>query len=359
MPLSNPALPRAPGFPWRKILLGVLILALPVLWWVAQGLRPKAPSSDVPREARVTRASGRNLLDRVPTSAVGVAQEMPAPEVRVVETPSAAAPVDTSARDQVVEQLTRDNQALLARLKALEGRQPMPQGKPPAHGDQGATQRREARLKEEDEARTTLDVWSAPREAQKTGVQTPATPYSVPPGTQIDCQTEYEVTNQAPGAFRAWVTRPVYAARGALVIPGGSKLLMRTAATSIAGDQRLPVRVDTLTFPNDRYVRFEAATVADQHGAAGFQDQIDRRLPMLFASILLTGVLRSGSGVMAGYSGDAGERVAGSVISETASQGTQQVRQVIRTEPIMTIRPRYACVVLLEQELVLDGPYVD
>jgi hypothetical protein len=70
--------------------------------------------------------------------------------------------------------------------------------------------------------------------------------------TLIPCVTEMEVTNQTPGAFRAYVTPSVRAPNGAVVIPQGAFLVMQPAGQTIVGDERMGVNASTLTFPDGR-----------------------------------------------------------------------------------------------------------
>ena len=362
VPTGPMRIPQNGGFPWRTVVVGLGVLLLPVLVWVMLALLPQAKSSTPTPQATIAKASGRNLLADVRASAVGVPQEEPTPATAAPAPQTNHAPVDTSQKDRVIDRLNSDVAALnkeVERLRAQlkSGNNGTPKG---AKVDEAKAREAAERQREADEARKTLDVWTAKAEDLKAGIQSLKTPYSLPPTTLIHCVTEMEVTNQASGAFRALVTESVRTASGTVVIPPMSKLLMRQEGKSIFGDERIGVRVDTLTFPDDQYVSFKKATVGDQQGASGFKDQIDRRWPSLFASIVLTGVLRSGTGLITGgYGGDTASRVGGSIAGETANQGQQQVKQVLRTEPILTIRPHYPCEILLEEELVLTRAWAD
>jgi hypothetical protein len=74
--------------------------------------------------------------------------------------------------------------------------------------------------------------------------------------------------------------------------------------------------------------------------------------------VVLTGVLRGGTTIVAGgYGGSAADRVGGAVAQDAASEGTRQVRQNMRTDPTITVPPLYSCSILLEDELILTRSY--
>lgn len=356
-------LPSGVHPPWKRIIILGLLVLVPVGFWLAGGFSQRRTRKTPEPQAMLVRPAGKSILDELPKSYRGVAQDGDyAPSPPVVQ----QVPVDTSAKDEQIDGLTRLLQDANARIKALEEARKAPPAPQARAEDPEARERREAakrraeeRRKEDDHARETLVVWQAKKEDREKDVQQLSTPYSLPPSTLIPCVTEMQVTNQAPGAFRAFITQPVRSPRGEVVIPQGSVLVMEPSGKTIFGDTRLSVQASTLTFPDGRFLKFPKATVGDETGAAGFSDQIDRRWGSLFASILLTGVLRSGTTLAGGYGGDPLERVGGAVAGETAQQGTQQVRQALRTEPILTIRPAYRCELLLQSELVLTRAYED
>jgi type IV secretory pathway VirB10-like protein len=354
-------IPSRPGFPWRRLVtVAAILLAIP-LFWVVMAFVPKETKPRQLPEVKTQRSTGRNFLEGKKTSAVGVPVEEPIPpEVNGTPAPviQATAPVDGLDKDELIRQLREDNQRLNALRKQQSSQPPgVPRVTSNPKDDERAREAAE-RKKEDADARKTLDVWSAKIDEKKGTLHTMTTPYSLPPTTRIDCETEEPISNQVDGAFRAYVTRPVRAANGATVIPPTSKFLMRPAGKSVFGDEWLGVQADQLVFPDDSYVKLTKGTVGDQHGAAGFKDQIDRRIGTALLGSLAIGALKGGSSLVGGgygggYSGDASERVAGSVASETANQSTKQVQQFIRTDPIITIRGRHPCHFMLEEELTL------
>ena len=161
------------------------------------------------------------------------------------------------------------------------------------------------------------------------------------------------MTNQAPGAVRFFVREAVYdsATGQQVVIPQWSSGLLQVQGTQIFGDERLPVRVTALTLPDGRPLKLASAAVGDPSGMPGFRDQLKRKWGSVLASILVTGVLRGGTTIVAGYGGGPAERIAGALAQEGANEGSQKARQFINTSPVMTIRNGYLGTIMLTEPL--------
>lgn len=363
-------IPASPGFPWWRLALLVVVPVLLILVWVVMGIFPQETTTRPRATGKVTRSAGKNHLDGLPTSNMGVAEADSRPAASPPTAPAAPAAKETGGVDQeaLIAHLREDNRRLnaLARQSPGAAKTSSP-NQARAVDPQVAERRAEAKRladeqrKEAEAARKTMDIWTAPKDQPTTGLKGLRTPYSLPPGTEIACQTERQITNQVQGSFRGYVTRPVRAANGAIVLPAMSRLLMRSAKGSVFGDEWLAIEITTVTFPDDTYVEFTDATVGDDTSAAGFKDQVDRRIGTALLGSVLTGALRGGSAIVSGVGvgTDAGAKVAGSVVSETASQGSQQVRQHLRSDPILTIRAGHACHLLLSQEMVLSRGWPD
>lgn len=189
-------------------------------------------------------------------------------------------------------------------------------------------------------------------------------PYSLAPSEVIEGLTSMAISSDTPGAFVVVVSKdvPDTATRTHNVLPKGSKFVVRPRGKLIFGDERIDVETQTLTFPGGSWLKMVKHTLTDRSGVAGITGEVDHHYGRLFASILLTGVLRGGSTLATGgYSGDAGDRIGGAIIQEGASAGTREVRQQMRTDPTISVANGYTVRILLEDELVLTrsfGKYV-
>lgn len=197
---------------------------------------------------------------------------------------------------------------------------------------------------------------------QKGALKTLTTPWSLPPTTIINCRTSTHLSNEVQGAFLGEVTRTVKTLDGVPVLPQGTKLLGVPTRASIAGDSRMTVAVTKITFPNWTHLDFPKATLADQAGTAGLTGEITRHLARQVFAAVTIGALRAGSTMVGGGLGygmgqDPAAAIGGAVASETAQQGQQTVRQAVNTAPTINVKRSTGCLMILEDELVLPGPY--
>ena len=266
--------------------------------------------------------------------------------------------------------------ALLARIAELERQlkePPKAQTSVATTPKETAEQRKQRRLQEAQERKRLDDekkAWKSGggslkrTEAEMKGtLQSLKTPWSLPPSTKINCRTKTQISNEVQGVFLAEVTRAVKNLQGEVVIPQGTEILGQPAGQSIYGDSRIPASLTTMTFPNRTYMEFPKATMADQAGTAGLTGDVDRHYGRLLVSVVLTGLLRGGSTLVAGGMGysmggqDPAEAIGGAVVGEGTRQGEQTMRQSINTSPTITVERSYGCLIILEKELTLPGPY--
>lgn len=330
----------------KLVYVGLAFVAVATIWILLPGTSQK---SDKPK------AEGNAWIARMvkPSKALqqmrgGYEGEPLNGQPQVVPAPSPAPPIDKSEE----ERLRKENE----RLRELLNRVPKPETKPVQdHGE--AKRLAEERKKREQEKRK-LSVWRAPESKdsqQILQVKYPPSPYSLSPNWRIPCITEGPVSNEVPGSFGVRVRQAVYdSATGRhVVIPQEASMVMAPRQAVLYGDGRLGVSVQTLVFPDASYVQFKGGTGTDQEGHNGFSDRVDRRWGSLFASILLSAVLRQGTTVAGGSYGDPASRFANSVGAEASQQGQKEVRQALRTDPILTIRAGYECTIFLEEPLNL------
>jgi Bacterial conjugation TrbI-like protein len=264
---------------------------------------------------------------------------------------------------------------LRAKVKRLEAAQQSPPQPPPVPTvaaapkppEETAEQRRQRQRERERE----LKAWkpgsgqlARAEEDKGMRLRELKTPWSLPPTWLINCRTEPLLSNESPGMFRAMVTEAVKDVRGRhVVIPQGSWLLLDASGQLLFGDTRIPVKAVLLRFPDGSHLPLQKAGVSDRAGTAGVSDLVDRHYGRLLMSIILTGVLRGGSSVVAGGMGyglggqDPAEAIGGAIASETAQRGGDQVRQVLRTDPTVKVRQSYGCSLMLHEALDLPGPY--
>jgi type IV secretory pathway VirB10-like protein len=350
--LSRPTETRGRHLNKPLIGAGVLLLLGVVMWILLPSFQSRAPAHHrTSGFIMSTMVKPSKALSQLRDSYNGDSLEsQPSP----VTTPPPV--VDRSEE----ERLRKENAQLRELLSRVPKAEPKPVTPAVTH-DNGEAKRLAEERRKQQQADRKLVVWKAPEDkdasSQILQVKHPLTPYSLAPGWKIPCITEGPVSNEVPGSFTVRVRQPVYDSRTGMhvVIPQETTIVAAPRGNAVLyGDGRLGIGLQTLSFPDASYVKLSSATVGNQEGHSGFSDQVDRRLGSLFASILLTGVLRSGTSLVpgGGYN-DPLSRAGNTIASESTSQGEKQVKQFLRTEPILTIRAGYECLIMLEDNVNL------
>jgi type IV secretory pathway VirB10-like protein len=345
----------------RVALVLVLVLALGAVWVLMpkSGTPPATRSWKPPSEMSRMVKDSRGLQQMKVKEKVqenGLLPSQPLPQVPVVDTS------DTDGLKAENARLAKENEQYRALLNKVP---PKVESKTTAPArpavDAAAKQREDERRKLEQTDRKLIVRKASDKDAtaQIMKINYPATEFSLSPGWSVSCQTEGMVSNESPGSFRVRTKNPVYdtATGKHVVIPQESLMVMRQRGTTLFGDSRIAVEVSTLTFPNGSWLKFGAASVQDQTGLSGFTGDIDRHYGRLFASVLLTSVLRGGTSALPYSAGDPLSRVGGSVAQETSREAERQTKQVLRTEPTIVVESGQGCLILLEDAVALPRSF--
>jgi type IV secretory pathway VirB10-like protein len=371
---------RAPGMSPRKIgivvfctgCLVVLYLFAPFESWFSRiwaSFNTPTPST---APVAVTAPTDQDLA--------GLAQhyvpKLPLSPTRAVEAAPVVETPDTSMYDSLKAQYDH-LQGKYADLEAWvkgQGSKPVPQQtntpKATIVDEENKKREEEAKKQRETLLKSKTGFLTRPKDEKVGQLHALKSPYSLAPSETIPCETTMQISSDTPGAFVAIVAKdmPDTATRQQIVIPKGSKFVMKPRGRLIFGDSRVDIQTQTLTFPGGSWLKTPAHTVTDAAGTSGFTGEIDRHYARIFGSVVITGVLRGGTTVATGgYGGDPAERIAGAVAQEGAAEGTRQARQFQRTDPTITIPgPKrqddgtvtmYQCQLLLEEELILTRSF--
>ena len=283
------------------------------------------------------------------------------PLAAVTETkPVESKPLPYDALMKRIDELSDQVSSLLGQGTKPESKSP--ETTPKAKTVDAAQQKRleEAKRRREAMLKSPRTLLTRPKEDKPGMLHALQSPFSLAPSEEIPCETTMAISSDTPGAFVAVVSRdvPDTATRQKNVIPKGSKFVLKPRRKTIMGDSRIDVQAQTLTFPSGPWLKLPAATVTDRAGTAGFTGDIDRHLLRNYGAVILTGVLRGGTTIVAGgYGGSPAERVTGAVAQDAAAEATRDTRQFIRTDPTITVPALYTCRLLLEEELVLTRSY--
>jgi type IV secretory pathway VirB10-like protein len=191
------------------------------------------------------------------------------------------------------------------------------------------------------------------------------TRWSLTPNTIIPILTEAKISNEAPGPSRAIVSEDVKDSetQTITVLPQGAMIGLEPTGKTILGDTRLPMKSTKLSY-RGRYLLMPPAGVGDREGTSGFGDLVDRHPWRIVGLVLATALLRLGSSIsVSGGSGgmETGihEQLAGNVGQEASQEGTREVRQYLRTDPTLVVRPSYQGSIILTEPLELSQPLIE
>jgi type IV secretion system protein TrbI len=197
-------------------------------------------------------------------------------------------------------------------------------------------------------------------------------PYEVTAGMILPAVLVTQGDSDLPGLMTARVRENVYdsASGRYLLIPQGTTLVGAYDSVVTFGQQRLLVAWQRLLFPDGTKLNIGAMPGTDLIGAAGFRDQVDRHYQRVFGSALLLSVMTAGvtlsqEGSRSG--GLAAERSTRDQVKDTLATAlgqnlgevaTEMIRREMNVQPTLRIAPGYRFNVLVNRDLVFEGPYL-
>ena len=356
---------RAPGgYGLRKWVVRtiVIVMGLVVVAWLNQGWFTSKSTAEKVTKVKTQPADPPPALPEFPheyRAKLPVLPPVTAPDAKVEKDDTWK--VQMQAQLAVLQELVKQQQAQLeANAKKSTDTKPDANAVAAKKSAEEAKKAREQAAKALQEARRNPLFHEARHTKDATvGVQSLTNPYTLSAGWLLPILIEDAITNQAPGIAKFVIRSDVKdSATGEhTLVPQGTTGLLRTTGGQLPGTTRFPVTVLSMTLPNGDFVKLPGAHASDQSGKAGFRDQVDNRWLEKFSSILIMSVLKSGTYVSGSMGGGIPERVGGTMASETAQQGQQQVRQVIDTSTIFNVRNGYLGSIRMEEPLVLGKPY--
>jgi type IV secretion system protein VirB10 len=204
-------------------------------------------------------------------------------------------------------------------------------------------------------------------------VRKPISPYEVTAGTILPAVLITQGDSDLPGLMTGRVRENVYdSATGRhLLVPQGTTIVGVYDSVVTFGQQRLLIAWQRLLFPDGTKLNIGGMPGADLLGAAGFNDEVDRHYKRIFGSALLLSVMTAGvtlsqendNGSGLGDEGSTRDQVKstlatalGQSLGEAASQ---MLRREMNVQPTLRIRPGYRFNVLVNKDLIFEGPYLN
>ena len=194
------------------------------------------------------------------------------------------------------------------------------------------------------------------------GLQPPASPYTVMAGTVIPAALVTGINSDLPGEVIASVTQPVYdtASGHYLLIPQGSRLIGRYDSQIAFGQQRVLLVWLRLILPDTSSIALDKLPGIDPAGYAGLEDGVNWHWNRILAGAALSTLLGVSSELAVSNEGDVNGNVV-LALRDSAQDTTNQVGQEITRrnlsiQPTLTVRPGFPMDVMVNKDLVLP-PY--
>ncbi|AMG72470.1 TrbI/VirB10 family protein [Sphingopyxis granuli] len=183
-----------------------------------------------------------------------------------------------------------------------------------------------------------------------------ASPYVVQAGNIIPAALITGIRSDLPGQITAQVTQNIYDSPTGriLLIPQGARLVGEYDSEIVAGQNRVLLAWDRLTFPGGRSIALGRLPGADAGGMAGLADRTDYHWGHMFKAALISTLL----GVGAELGADDDDRLVRAIRSGSQDSIGQTGRQIVERQlaipPTITIRPGFAFRVIVTRDLVLE-----
>jgi type IV secretion system protein VirB10 len=193
-------------------------------------------------------------------------------------------------------------------------------------------------------------------------VHKPPMPNALMAGSYIKMVSENEINSDVPGAALGRVIESVYNTSDGqcVLIPQGSKIIGHYNSVVSAGQSRLPGVMTRIIFPDGSSQAIGAMEAADNAGSAGWDDQVDRHLPLKFGSAAIAGAFGAAiqlsvpqnNGFTNGYSPP---QLIGSSLGQQMGQlGQQMAQQNLSIPNTMVIRAGYQYTIITDKDVIMQ-----
>jgi type IV secretion system protein VirB10 len=203
-------------------------------------------------------------------------------------------------------------------------------------------------------------------------VRQPISPYEVTAGMIVPAVLVTQGDSDLPGLMTGRVRENVYdSATGRhLLIPQGTTIVGVYDSVVTFGQQRLLVAWQRLIFPDGTKLNIGGMPGTDLLGAAGFDDQVDRHYQRVFGGALLLSVMTAGvtlsqeddnpSGLDQGSTRDQVKNTLATALGQNLGEAaSQMLRREMNVQPTLRVRPGYRFNVLVNKDLIFEGPYLN
>jgi type IV secretion system protein VirB10 len=177
-------------------------------------------------------------------------------------------------------------------------------------------------------------------------------------GSLIPATMLTEVVSDQPGSAMAVISRDVYDAGGAVVIPQGTRAHGTYDARVVFGQNRLLVAWHRLVFPDGSSWGLPNLPGATIRGASGLRDRVDHHFVRIFGSALLMSAISAGAQIAqpetsSGERLSASEIAAGAVAQELSRASAELLTRNLRIAPTIRIRTGSQFAIQVSHDLIV------
>ncbi|XAZ26251.1 IncP-type conjugal transfer protein TrbI (plasmid) [Sinorhizobium sp. B11] len=175
------------------------------------------------------------------------------------------------------------------------------------------------------------------------------------------------INSDLPGRISAQVSQNVYDSKTGyrLLIPQGAKLFGRYDSKVAFGQARVLVVWTDLIFPNGQTLQIGGMAGSDPEGYGGFRDRVNNHTIRTFTAAALIALI--GTGIDAAMP-ESSTRATQDTASDAARRNFAEsfgrvaertIDRNLNVQPTLEIRPGYRFNVLVDQDIIFPGAYVE
>lgn len=197
----------------------------------------------------------------------------------------------------------------------------------------------------------------------------PISRFEVKSGGVIPAVLETAINSDLPGMVTARIQENVYDTISGrhLMIPQGAKVVGRYDADTVYGQERVLLVWDRIIYPDGSSMSIKGMQGADGAGQAGFADEVDRHFWRAFQSAFLMSMM-SAAVQQSQPQQQQGSAYGNPTYGQTMGQemgrmfgqlGMEIVRKGLNIKPTITVRAGYQFNIMINKDMVFDGPYTE
>lgn len=196
----------------------------------------------------------------------------------------------------------------------------------------------------------------------------PISRFEVKSGGVIPAVLETAINSDLPGMVTARIQENVYDTISGrhLMIPQGAKVVGRYDADTVYGQERVLLVWDRIIYPDGSSMSIKGMQGADGAGQAGFADEVDRHFWRAFQSAFLMSMMSAAvqqsqpQQQQGAYGNPSYGQTMGQEMGRMFGQlGMEIVRKGLNIKPTITVRPGYQFNIMINKDMVFDGPYAE